>query len=58
MPMPPAPEKLRWGLVLAALGLAWGSSLALFWAGLWRYPWGWLLLPVLMAWAAYRLRRA
>ena len=58
MPMPTVPKKLRWGLVLAALGLAWGASLALFWAGVWSYPWGWLLLPVLMAWAAYRMRAA
>ena len=52
----PDPSKRRRGLLLAALIAAWAGTLALYATGVWPYPWGWLLLFALIAWAASRLR--
>ncbi len=45
-----------WRRILVLLGLAWCASMGLFLTGKISYPWGWLVLLVLMGWSWYQMR--
>ncbi len=49
-------RKNQWLLLLAALALAWCASMGLFLAGAFSYPWGWLVLLVLIGWTWFKAR--
>ena len=50
------PGRTQWALLLGLLGAAWVLSMTLFVTGVWAYPWGWLVLMVLMGWTGYKMR--
>ena len=49
-------QRRLWGLACIGLASAWCASIGLFSIGVLPYPWGWLVLLVLLAWCWYRLR--
>ena len=49
-------RRQRWRVACVGLAAAWCASIGLFLAGVLAYPWGWLVLLVLLAWCGYRLR--
>ena len=51
-------EKDLWLGILATLVLSWCATIALFLSGVFSYPWGWLVLLVLVGWAWFRMRES
>ncbi len=49
-------QRRLWRLACIGLAGAWCASIGLFSVGVLTYPWGWLVLLVLLAWCWHRLR--
>ena len=51
-------QKNQWLMVLGVLALSWCATIGLYLAGVFSYPWGWLVLLVLIGWAWFKARES